>query len=32
MVAARRVLKVNPPPAGLLSGGAYQVTINFQLE
>ena len=32
MAAARRVLKVNPPPAGLLSGGAYQVTINFELE
>jgi TonB family protein len=32
MAAARRVLKVDPPPAGLLSGGAYQVTINFELE
>ena len=32
MAAARRVLKVNPPPAGLLSGGAYQVTINFEVE
>ena len=32
MAAARRVLKVNAPPASLLSGGAYTVTINFELE
>ncbi len=32
LAAARRVLKVNAPPSGLLSGGAYQVTINFELE
>lgn len=32
MSAARRVLKVNAPPAQLLSGGSYQVTINFELE
>lgn len=32
LAAARRVLKVNAPPSSLLSGGAYQVTINFELE
>jgi len=30
--AAQRVLKVNSPPAAILSGGAYEVTINFELE
>ena len=30
--AAQRVLKINPPPAALISGGAYEVTINFELE
>lgn len=32
LAAARRVLKVNAPPAGMLSSGSYQVTINFELE
>ncbi len=32
LAAARRVAKIDPPPRGLLSGGAYEVTINFELE
>jgi TonB family protein len=32
LAAARRVLKVDALPKGLGSGGAYEVTINFELE
>lgn len=32
MAAAAKVLKIDSPPKGLLSGGAYEVTINFELE
>lgn len=30
--AAARVIKIDGPPRALLSGGAYEVTINFELE
>ena len=32
MSAAQRVLKIDPLPAGLGSGGAYTVNINFELQ
>ena len=32
LVAAKRVAQIDPPPAGLSSGGAYTVNINFELE
>ena len=32
LAAAARVLKIDTPPKALLSGGAYEVTINFELE
>ncbi|MEI6339551.1 MAG: energy transducer TonB [Verrucomicrobiota bacterium] len=32
MAAARKVLQIDPLPAGLGSDGAYTVNINFELE
>jgi hypothetical protein len=32
MTAARRVLQIDPPPAGLGGGGSYTVNINFELQ
>lgn len=32
LAAAKRVAQIDPPPAGLGSGGAYTVNINFELE
>lgn len=32
MAAARKVLQIDPLPAGLGSGGAYTVNINFELQ
>jgi len=30
--AAKKVSQIDPPPAGLASGGAYTININFELE
>ncbi len=32
LAAAKRVAKIDPPPAALASGGGYTVNINFELE
>jgi TonB family protein len=32
LAAAKRVTQIDPLPAGLGSGGAYTVNINFELE
>jgi TonB family protein len=32
MAAARRVLQIDPLPAGLGKGSAYTVNINFELQ
>ena len=32
LAAAKRVPRIDPPPTGLSSGGAYTVNINFERE
>ena len=32
LVAARRVVRIDAPPANLIKGGSYTVNINFELD
>jgi TonB family protein len=32
LAAARRVLKIDAPPKNLVTGGSYEVNINFELQ